>query len=113
MKIEENYRLAKEAYAALGVDTDAAVEKLFTIPISIHCWQGDDLTGFEEGAGSLTGGIQATGNYPGRARTAQELMADLDKALSLIPGKHRIALHAIYPFTDGKPVERDELKPEH
>ena len=113
MHIEESYRLAKEAYAAIGVDTEAAIDTLLTLPISIHCWQGDDLHGFEVGAGALSGGIQATGNYPGRARDPRELMDDLSKALSLIPGKHRIALHAIYAITDGQAVERDELKPEH
>ncbi len=113
MRIEESYRLAKEAYARLGVDTEAAIQTLLGLPISIHCWQGDDLHGFEVGAGELSGGIQATGNYPGRARTPEELMSDLDKALSLIPGKHRIALHASYAITGGERVERDEVKPEH
>lgn len=113
MRIKETYQLAKETYARLGVDTDAAIKKLLEIPISIHCWQGDDLTGFEAGEQCLTGGIQATGNYPGRARTPEELMADLDQALSLIPGKHRIALHALYAITNGEKVERDEIRPEH
>ena len=88
MNIQERYESAKEIYAGLGVDVDAAVERLKNIPVSMHCWQGDDVMGFE-GADSLSGGIQATGNYPGKARNPQELMADIDKALSLIPGKHR------------------------
>lgn len=113
MTIKERYLDAKERYAALGVDTDAAIETLKNIPISMHCWQGDDVLGFE-GASSLTGGIQATGNYPGRARTPEELMADIDQALSLIPGKHRINLHASYAiFEDGEKVDRDKLEPKH
>jgi L-rhamnose isomerase len=107
------YAEAKERYAKLGVDTEKAIDKLLKIPISMHCWQGDDVGGFEN-AGALTGGIQATGNYPGKATTPEELMADIDKALSLIPGKHRINLHACYAvFEDGKKVERNKLKPEH
>lgn len=102
MNIQERYESAKEIYAGLGVDVDAAVERLKNIPVSMHCWQGDDVMGFE-GADSLSGGIQATGNYPGKARNPRELMADIDKALSLIPGKHRINLHASYAiFTDGE-----------
>jgi L-rhamnose isomerase len=89
------YAEAKERYANLGVDTEKAIAELSKIPISMHCWQGDDVGGFEN-AGALTGGIQATGNYPGKATTPEELMADIDKALSLIPGKHRINLHACY-----------------
>lgn len=113
MTIKERYLDAKERYATLGVDTDAAIETLKNIPISMHCWQGDDVLGFE-GASSLTGGIQATGNYPGRARTPEELMADIDKALNLIPGKHRINLHASYAiFEDGETVDRDKLEPKH
>ena len=107
------YQSAKERYAALGVDTDAAIEKLLKLPISMHVWQGDDVRGFEN-AGALTGGIQTTGNYPGAARTPEELMADLDKAFSLIPGKHKINVHACYGiFKDGKIADRDALKPEH
>ena len=108
---KERYEQAKKMYASIGVDTDAALAALAQIPISMHCWQGDDVGGFENG-GALSGGIQATGNYPGKARTPQELMDDIDKALSLIPGKHRINLHASYAITD-KPVDRDQLKPEH
>ena len=87
--INEMYELAKKAYAELGIDTDAAIEKLKNIPISIQCWQGDDVRGFES-KGPLTGGIQTTGNYPGAARNIEELQADFDKAASLIPGKKKI-----------------------
>ena len=113
MNIQERYESAKEIYAGLGVDVDAAVERLKNIPVSMHCWQGDDVMGFE-GADSLSGGIQATGNYPGKARNPQELMADIDKALNLIPGRHRINLHASYAiFQDGEKVDRDALEPRH
>ena len=111
--VHEAYELAKERYAALGVDTDAALARLEDIPISLHCWQGDDVGGFENPGGELTGGIAATGNYPGKARSAQELRQDLDMAYSLIPGKHRLNLHAIYAETGGAAVERDALRPEH
>ncbi|MCL2034865.1 MAG: L-rhamnose isomerase [Oscillospiraceae bacterium] len=107
------YEIAKERYAALGIDTEAVIKTLGACAISIHCWQGDDVGGFESAGEALSGGIQATGNYPGKARTPEELMADFDKALSLIPGKHRINLHASYAIFDGKPAERDELAPEH
>jgi L-rhamnose isomerase len=108
------YDLARERYAALGVNTDAALDKLATVPISLHCWQGDDVGGFETPDAELSGGgIQATGNYPGKARTPEELRADLDQALSLIPGKHRLNLHAIYAELGGKKVDRDELEPAH
>ena len=94
---KEQYTWASEVYASWGVDTEAALKSLATIPISLHCWQGDDVGGFESGGGALSGGgIQATGNYPGKARSLQELRQDLDKALSLIPGRHRLNLHAIY-----------------
>jgi len=112
--VEKNYELAKKAYAAFGVDTDEVMKKMDDIQLSIHCWQGDDVTGFETGADGISGGgILATGNYPGRARNAEELRQDLDKAFSLIPGKHRVNLHAIYAETDGKYVERDEISTEH
>ena len=111
--MQTRYESAKALYAGIGVDTDAAIAKLKTIPVSMHCWQGDDVTGFES-AGPLSGGIQATGNYPGKARNPKELMADMDKALSLIPGKHRINLHASYAlFEDGEFVDRDKLEPKH
>lgn len=107
------YSEAKAKYAALGVDTEAAIEKLSKVSISMHCWQGDDVNGFDS-KDALSGGIQATGNYPGKATTPAELMADMDKALSLIPGKHRINLHASYAvFEDGEWVDRDALLPKH
>src|SRR5207302_1828594 len=111
--IDDAYSLAREQYAALGVKADRALETLRTISISLHCWQGDDVGGFETAAGLTGGGIQATGNYPGKARNIDELRADLDKALSLVPGKHRLNLHAIYADYGGRPIERDELRPEH
>lgn len=107
-----SYEIAKEKYAKYGIDTDAAMEKLRNIPISIHCWQGDDVGGFESNL-SLSGGIQATGNYPGKARTPEELMQDFDEALKLIPGMKKINLHAIYAITGGEKVERDALEPKH
>jgi L-rhamnose isomerase len=106
------YEAARAAYAAWGVDTEAAMKALSAVPLSLHCWQGDDVFGYESAVG-LSGGIQATGNYPGRARTPDELRADLEKAFSLIPGRHRVALHAIYAETGGKKVDRDALGPEH
>jgi L-rhamnose isomerase len=113
MSIKENYEFAKQAYAKWGVDVDKAVERLKNVPISIHCWQGDDVGGFEVNQNELSGGIDVTGNYPGKARTAEELRSDLEKALSLIPGKHRVNLHAIYAETNGEVVERDQLEPKH
>ena len=110
---ERGYEWARERYARLGVSTDRALDVLRGIPISLHCWQGDDVGGFENDLGLTGGGIQATGNYLGKARNADELRADLEKALSLIPGKHRVNLHAIYAETGGRPVERDRLGPEH
>lgn len=113
MTINERYNSAREMYKNIGVDTDAAIEVLKNIPISMHCWQGDDVTGFE-GALGLSGGIQATGSYPGKARNPEELMADIDKALSLIPGTHRINLHASYAiFDNGDKADRDKLEPRH
>lgn len=113
MNVKERYESAKELYAAIGVDTDQAMKALAGIPISMHCWQGDDVLGFDR-EGDLSGGIQTTGNYPGKARNPEELMADIDKALSLIPGKHRINLHASYAiFEEGEWADRNALKPEH
>lgn len=113
MTTKQRYESAREIYKKIGVDTDEAIKKILSTPISMHCWQGDDVGGFE-GAGQLSGGIQATGNYPGKARTPEELMADIDKALSLIPGKHRINLHASYAiFEPGEKVDRDKLEPKH
>lgn len=111
-QLEHAYTIAKERYAALGVDTDAALAQLATIPISLHCWQGDDVGGFENPERGLSGGIMATGNYPGKARTPAELRADLDVAYSLIPGTHRLNLHAIYGDSDGK-LDRNEWRPHH
>jgi L-rhamnose isomerase len=111
--IEKSYEAARQHYAELGVDTDKAIQQLSKIAISLHCWQGDDVGGFERGEEGLSGGgIMATGAYPGKARTADELRADLEVTMSLIPGKHRLNLHAIYAETAGK-VERNELEPEH
>ena len=105
------YESAKELYAGLGVDTDEALRKLGQVKISMHCWQGDDVGGFEN-SGDLSGGIAATGNYPGKARNFEELTSDIDMAFKMIPGTHKINLHAIYAVTD-HPVDRDALKPEH
>jgi L-rhamnose isomerase len=112
-QIQDAYTLAKERYAGLGVNTDMALNTLAQVPISLHCWQGDDVGGFEDPDRGLSGGIMATGNYPGKARTADELRQDLDKAYSLIPGHHRLNLHAIYLETGGKKVERNQIQPEH
>lgn len=109
--MKNRYPDARKYYTRIGIDTDSAIERLKNIPISIHCWQGDDVGGFE-GQSELSGGIAATGNYPGKARNADELMADLDLALCLIPGKKRINLHASYAITDEQ-VDRDKLQPHH
>jgi L-rhamnose isomerase len=113
MSIKENFEIAKKEYEKWGVNVEEVLEKLKNVPISIHCWQGDDVGGFEVNQQELSGGIDVTGNYPGKATTPEELKSDLEKALSLIPGKHRINLHAIYGETNGVAVDRDELKPEH
>ena len=108
-----NYEYAKAKYAELGIDTDAAMELLREVPISIHCWQGDDVCGFDSKE-ALSGGIQTTGKYPGKATTPEELMADIDKAFSLVPGKKKLNLHACYAiFEDGEYANRDELQPKH
>ena len=113
MTTKERYESAKELYASIGVNTDKAIETLKKIPISLHCWQGDDVTGFDHD-GPLTGGIQATGNYPGKARNPQELMDDIDEVLKLVPGKHKLNLHASYAiFEPGEFVDRDKLEPKH
>jgi L-rhamnose isomerase len=111
--VERAYELAQNRYQAAGVDTEQALKKLATIPISLHCWQGDDLGGFETTASALGGGLVATGNYPGKARTPEELRADLDKTFSLIPGKHRLNLHSFYGEFGGKKVDRNEISVEH
>ena len=112
-KIEKAFELARERYAEIGVDVDAALKKIASVPISLHCWQGDDVGGFESAAGLTGGGILSTGNYPGKARTPDELRKDAEKAFSLIPGKHRFNLHAIYLENQGKKIPRDEIQPEH
>ena len=106
------FKRASERYAAAGVDTEAALERLGKIAVSMHCWQGDDVGGFESDA-SLDGGIAVTGSYPGRARNPKELRQDIDQALKLIPGRKRLNLHAIYAEFDGKKVDRDKLEPKH
>ena len=116
MKIptELAYDMAKERYAEVGVDTEAALGKLSAVPISLHCWQGDDVGGFESAGAELSGGgIQATGNYPGKARTLEELRSDLDQVFALLPGKHRLNIHAIYGDFCGKKVERNAITSSH
>jgi L-rhamnose isomerase len=110
---DEAYGLAKGRYAELGVNADRALERLAGIAISLHCWQGDDVSGFENSGEAIGGGLAVTGNYPGRARTPDELRSDLEKALALIPGTHRVNLHASYAETGGRRVERNEIRPEH
>ncbi len=112
-QIKKAYEDAKAQYASLGIDVDNALGKLDELSISIHCWQADDVAGFENPDGELTGGIQATGNYPGKARTIEELRADFEKVLTLIPGTHRISLHAIYGDFGGEFVDRDKIEPKH
>lgn len=112
-KIQKSFDLAVEQYAAIGVDVNKALEQLDKLPISLHCWQADDVTGFENKDGNLTGGIQATGNYPGKARTIEELRADIDKAMELIPGNHRVNIHAFYGDFGGESVDRDQIEPKH
>ncbi len=111
-KIKDAYASARERFAEAGIDTDQVLRQLDEVPISIHCWQGDDVLGFESPEAGLSGGIQTTGNYPGRARNAHELRADLECAFTLIPGAKRLNLHAIYLETD-TPVERDKIEPRH
>ena len=110
--VEQAYEVAKKRYSEIGVDTDAVLKKLQDVKISMHCWQGDDVHGFWNEDGELTGGILSTGNYPGAARTPEELRQDIEKAYSLIPGKHKLNLHAIYLDTDEK-VDLDEIEPRH
>ena len=113
-QVDQAYDLARQQYALLGVDTDVALDTLRSVPISLHCWQGDDVSGFEVHEGGVdSGGLMATGNYPGAARTPDELRSDAAKAFSLIPGTLRFNLHAIYAETEGESVERDQLGPEH
>ena len=110
--VSKAYEIAKEVYAGIGVDTDQALEKLKSIKISLNCWQGDDLNGFLFQEQSQNGGIQATGNYPGKARNCAELRQDVEKALSMIPGNHKLSLHATYTDTEEK-VDLDTLEPRH
>jgi len=112
-QIQEAYALAKERYSALGVDTEQALATLENVAISLHCWQGDDVGGFESPGGELGGGLATTGNYLGKARTSDELRRDLDVVYSLLPGSHRLNLHAIYAETGGERVERNNLQSEH
>jgi L-rhamnose isomerase len=111
-KIQAAYEMAKEQYAGLGVDADQAIAQLEKVSISLHCWQGDDVSGFENPDSELSGGIATTGNYPGKARTADELRSDLDVAYKLLPGSHRLNLHAIYLEADKK-IERNKIEPRH
>ena len=109
----ERFESAKIEYENIGVDVEAAINRLMNVPVSMHCWQGDDVKGFDQD-GPLTGGIQTTGNYLGKSRTPEELMADMDKAMSLIPGKKKINLHASYAiFEEGEVVDRDKIEPKH
>ena len=111
--MNSRYEEAKAIYAKYGVDTDAAIKKLKTVPVAVHCWQGDDVTGFDHD-GPLTGGIQTTGNYPGKAKTPEQLMQDMDKAMSLCPGTKKLNLHACYAiFEKGEFVDRDKIEPKH
>ncbi|EMI7064004.1 MULTISPECIES: L-rhamnose isomerase [Providencia] len=109
---KESYLIAKQRFADLGIDTELAMQAMADLPVSMHCWQGDDVAGFEKSATALSGGIQATGNYPGKATNAIELRADMDKAMSLIPGPKRVNLHALYLEADTA-VERNEIEPRH
>jgi L-rhamnose isomerase len=111
--LEQAYTLARDQYAQLGVDTEKAMKVLSRMAVSLHCWQGDDVGGFENIGSELGGGLAVTGNYLGKARTPEELRADLEKALTLIPGRHRLNLHAFYAETGGKKVDRDEIGPEY
>ena len=111
--IIKDYEAAKAEYAKIGIDTDAVIEQLKSAAVAVHCWQGDDVKGFDQD-GPLTGGIQTTGNYPGKATTPEQLMADIEKVVSLVPGTMKLNLHACYAiFEDGEHVDRDKLEPKH
>jgi L-rhamnose isomerase len=112
-QVQIAFQLAGERYAAMGVNVETALKQLAAIPLSLHCWQGDDVGGFENFGGTLGGGLAVTGNYPGKARTPDELRADLEKTYSLIPGRHRLNLHAFYGEFGGKKVDRDAIEPRH
>ena len=111
--LQKSFEMAAERYAAVGVDVETAIDRLQKLSISLHCWQADDVTGFERSTGSLSGGIQATGNYPGKARDIEELRADIIKVTSLLPGSHRLSLHEIYGDFGGIFVDRDQVEPAH
>ena len=111
--IQKKYEMARDLYAEFGVDVDKALAALQQISLSLHCWQTDDVCGFESSDGVLTGGIQTTGNYPGKARNIDEVRADIEKVKTLVPGKHRLSLHAIYGDFGGKKVDRDQIEPAH
>ncbi|MCC6508970.1 MAG: L-rhamnose isomerase, partial [Pirellulaceae bacterium] len=111
--VSRMFELAAAQYAEIGVDVEAALAALSPISVSLHCWQGDDVGGFEAGSGELGGGLAVTGSYPGRARTIDQLRSDLDQALRLIPGRHRLNLHASYGEFDGQVVDRDAVQPKH
>lgn len=113
LQINQAFEYAKARYADFGIDVEKALVQLDKLPISLHCWQADDVSGFESGDGELTGGIQATGNYPGKARSISELRADIDKAMSLIPGEHRVNIHAFYGDFKGESVDRNQIEPKH
>ena len=113
MTAKERFESAKEIYSSYGVDVEAAIKKCMEAPVALHCWQGDDVTGFDHD-GPLTGGIQTTGDYPGKAKTPEELMQDMDKALGLMPGRKKLNLHASYAvFESGETVDRDKIEPKH
>ena len=112
-QIQKAYEMAVARYAQIGVDVNAALAQLDKLPISLHCWQADDVTGFENPDGQLTGGIQATGNYPGKATSIDQLRADIDKAMELIPGDHRVNIHAFYGVFKGQKVDRNQIEPAH
>ena len=112
-KIQQAYEAAKARYAEIGVDTDAVLEQIAKVSLSRHCWQTDDVTGFENPDGQLSGGIQATGNYPGKARNIEEVRKDIEKVKSLLPGNHRLNIHAIYGDFGGQKVDRDQIEPKH
>ena len=112
-QIQKAYEAAKERYAEIGVNTDAVLEQIAKVSLSLHCWQTDDVTGFENPDGQLSGGIQATGNYPGKARNIEEVRKDIEKVKTLLPGNHRLNIHAIYGDFGGQKVDRDQIEPKH
>ena len=111
--VRQNYAAAEAIYARFGVDTNVVLQEMSKIDISMHCWQGDDVTGLESVAGGVSGGIMSTGQYPGKSRTGDELRADIDQAMSLLPGRQRLNLHASYAELDGEKVDRDAYETRH